>query len=439
MKKLILFALCGLVLTAALFCAGCGSYYGEYDYNGGASGGVNVVLGILNGKFPDQIQSLTFPPAGLPDKISVEWAPSSMADGYRVYRDRGEWWEFDHVCGEYGTDLTLLGETSSASYTDTGLTRGTTYCYGVSAYNEYGETPKFYFTAATQDVPKTPKIYSVTALSEDSIRISWNFVSGVETAAYHVYRTSTNYNLNSSYKEVGCKINTENLEGNFVATCIDTGLSPNTTYYYKVSAYNNAGESGRSAYESAKTFIHIITGTFKDLRDGKTYTTVQIGNQTWMAENLNYNKPGQSWCYAGDTTYCDKFGRLYAWDADICPSGWHLPSADEWTILTLWAEDMGGAKVLKSPDIWKTYSSGYYDYTGTNTSKFNALPGGYRNIVKNTSEGLNTFGNWWTSTPTNSSYYDEYVNNVYMVYNSNEINITEDQIKYSAFSVRCIK
>ncbi|OQY03255.1 MAG: hypothetical protein B6I20_05410 [Bacteroidetes bacterium 4572_117] len=71
-------------------------------------------------------------------------------------------------------------------------------------------------------------------------------------------------------------------------------------------------------------------GSVVDTRDGKTYKTIQIGQQIWMAENLDYNIE-KSYCFAKKTENCEKYGRLYRWEAasKACPEGWHLPSDDE--------------------------------------------------------------------------------------------------------------
>ena len=95
---------------------------------------------------------------------------------------------------------------------------------------------------------------------------------------------------------------------------------------------------------------------FTDIRDGKSYPTVQIGTQCWMAANLNYgsilnssqvqndNCISEKYCYNDVTGNCTKYGGLYQWDEmmkyddtpagqGLCPPGWHVPTDSEWTIL----------------------------------------------------------------------------------------------------------
>ena len=106
-----------------------------------------------------------------------------------------------------------------------------------------------------------------------------------------------------------------------------------------------------------------IPETFTDSRDGKTYKTVKIGNQTWMAENLNFTTAEGSWCYDDDTVNCNKYGRLYSWETarDVCPAGWHLPSKAEFETLL---SNVGGSG-----------SNAYYALKDCGSSGFNALFG----------------------------------------------------------------
>jgi uncharacterized protein (TIGR02145 family) len=149
-----------------------------------------------------------------------------------------------------------------------------------------------------------------------------------------------------------------------------------------------------------------MCSTFVDARDSKTYSTVIVGSQVWMAENLNYgiqvsapNKlgPNQKYCYDNLKYNCDIYGALYPWNVavglgdstlcnfetcedkltgqvqGICPTGWHIPSVKDWNILenTLTSKklDSISADALKSKMDWKR--------SGADSYGFSALPTGY--------------------------------------------------------------
>jgi uncharacterized protein (TIGR02145 family) len=168
---------------------------------------------------------------------------------------------------------------------------------------------------------------------------------------------------------------------------------------------------------------------FKDPRDGKVYRTVKIGNQVWMAENLNY-KIGGSWCYDNDKANGRKYGRLYTWDAAkvACPVGWHLPTRQEWgeLLVTVGGFSVAGKK-LKATSGWDNNGNSTDDYG------FSALPGGYRSSDGGFGNAGNN-GNWWTATESNSD--DAY--NRYVYYSNDNVN-EHYFIKSVGFSVRCLR
>lgn len=106
------------------------------------------------------------------------------------------------------------------------------------------------------------------------------------------------------------------------------------------------------------------TNTMKD-NDGKKYKTVRIGDQVWMAENLNYATNSGSRCYDEDQENCKKYGRLYDWKTanTVCPEGWHLPSKSDFDKLLSNVGDNESSRIKR---LKKGGSSG-----------FNALFGGW--------------------------------------------------------------
>lgn len=145
--------------------------------------------------------------------------------------------------------------------------------------------------------------------------------------------------------------------------------------------------SNESASVSSSTSQQ--TGSFTDSRDGKTYKIVKIGNQTWMAENLNYST-GNSWCYDKSSTNCNNYGRLYDWNTAqrACPSGWRLPSKSDFETLL---RNVGGSG-----------SNAYHALKDGGSSGFSALLGGRRSGSGDFSS-IGQYGNWWSSSAENDT------------------------------------
>jgi uncharacterized protein (TIGR02145 family) len=141
---------------------------------------------------------------------------------------------------------------------------------------------------------------------------------------------------------------------------------------------------------------NFVGDTFTDSRDGQTYKVVKIGNQVWMAENLNYETSTGSWCYDDDTENCDKYGRLYDWKTarKACPKGWHLPTDAEFRRLISF---LGGNKAasikLKAPTRWDDPSN-----KNLNSSGFTARLGGLKYRGANKYFLLESSGIWWSAS-----------------------------------------
>jgi uncharacterized protein (TIGR02145 family) len=194
--------------------------------------------------------------------------------------------------------------------------------------------------------------------------------------------------------------------------------------------------------------------------EGQTYTTVQIGTQCWLKENLNVGTmvPGifsqtdndtiEKYCYYNDDDNCAEYGGLYQWDEimqyetgagmrGICPPGWHVPTDAAWCTLTKYIDpsidcyaigNSGsnfGTK-LKSTTGWA--GSG----NGTNTSGFTALPAGYRTNIGSFG-GLSFYADFWSSTKGGPVYWYRS-----LVYNDNGI-FRYHYDKTAGMSVRCLK
>ncbi|MBO4714201.1 MAG: fibrobacter succinogenes major paralogous domain-containing protein [Fibrobacter sp.] len=211
-----------------------------------------------------------------------------------------------------------------------------------------------------------------------------------------------------------------------------------------------------------------------DERDGKVYKTVKIGEQVWMAENLNYSDSvktpsllGKNLCYDNDEKKCEVAGRLYTWAAaidsvalsakgldcglhkvcelpekvqGICPQGWHLPSSEEWVSLH---SEIGG----------NSYSGSYLksqrwdgDEVNTNFDRFgfSAIPAGeFRKTRMFGDKERDNSGEFFGDEEREAFFWlasedtDRFAYFVYLFQEARSLLTSGD--KDNAHSIRCVK
>ena len=223
----------------------------------------------------------------------------------------------------------------------------------------------------------------------------------------------------------------------------------------KTTSSSSAPKSSSSSVKVVDP-ADVVVGSMTDSRDGQKYKTVKIGEQIWMAQNLNYETVN-SFCYKDNTSYCAKYGRLYIWAAamdsvgtwstngkgcgygstcsptypvrGVCPEGWHLPTQTEWRTLftAVGGQTTAGSKLMST--------SGWYNNgNGTDAFLFSALPAGYRF----SNGGYNYEGYYayfWSSTESDG--YDAYFMGLY--FGNDDASLSDLDEDYYGFSVRCLQ
>jgi len=364
-----------------------------------------------------------------------------------------------NVSFEYGTS-TSYGNTITANqspltgYSETnvsasinGLAIGTTYHFRIIASNSLGVVNSNDMTFTT--LGQAPTVTSLAASSITSISaqlngtVNPNFLS---TSVVFEYGTSTSYGntINASQSPVTGTTSTN------VSASI-TGLAASTLYHFRIVANNTLGTSN----SNDMTFTTLSNSQIVDI-DGNVYNTINIGTQIWMKENLKTTKYRDGtaisycvdtvgWTLLSDGAYCfwgndvsnkNTYGALYNYYSvvsshNLCPTGWHVPTDNEWSTLETYlggASTAGGKLKETGTTYWGTPNLG-----ATNESGFTARPGGMRGA-----DGLyiyiGTYGYWWSSTANLST--DAWNRRLYC--NSTDVTRSNDNKKLGA-SVRCIK
>lgn len=316
------------------------------------------------------------------------------------------------------------GGTGTFTSSLTGLTASTFYYVRAYATNSAGTAYGNEVTFTTSGTANLPTVTTATA----SV---FNFTNATCGGTVTNDGGATVTARGVCYNTTGTPVVTDSktIDGSGTGTFTSTisGLDYGTRYYVRAYATNSAG----TAYGDEKNFqTWNEVGTFTDSRDGHQYIWVKIKDQVWMHDNLAWlpgvspsnvgsDASGYYYVYGNEGTDVDAakatesyttYGVLYNWPAAMasCPSGWHLPTDEEWKTLeknlgmtesdangTLWRNSGNVGMMLKSSTGWANNGNGW------NLSGFKALPGGHRDY----STGYlfqTTTGYFWTANEVNT-------------------------------------
>jgi len=198
--------------------------------------------------------------------------------------------------------------------------------------------------------------------------------------------------------------------------------------------------------------------------DGNNYSSQIIGTQEWMTENLKTTKfcngdiipnltanaqwaatqqsslETAAWSYYNNASSNNSiYGKLYNWYAvadprNLCPCGWHVPSIDEWTILSdyLGGDQVAGGKMKTiGTTLWQSPNT-----SATNTSNFSGRPGGTRSCIDGTFSSIGQWGMWWSSSGSSTSAAGFYGS--FLRYDQSNTSSSSNG-KGNGFSIRCIR
>ena len=322
------------------------------------------------------------------------------------------------------------------------FTSGNQYASDKS-YTVYVRAIRAFPPAPVQPTVTTTEASSITTVTATSGGIVTTDGSETVTARGVCWNTSPNPTTNNNKTING------NGTGSFSSSL--SGLTPATKYYVRAYATNTAG----TAYGNELTFTSAAL-TVSDV-ESNIYNVVLIGSQLWLQENLKTTKynDGTSipnvtddalWSSLSTDAYCwynndaatfkDTYGALYDWYAiktgKLCPTGWHVPTEDEWTTLKYYLgdESVAGGKLKEvGTTHWISPNTGADNSTG-----FTALPGGYRSHITGAFSDIGLIGSWWSSTAEGSAV----IRGREMAYDNAYLSFSYI-IADSGNSVRCVK
>jgi len=326
--------------------------------------------------------------------------------------------------------------------TITGLSGGSNYYVRAYALNSYGISYGLEIPFSTlQGLP-------MVLISSVSVQTTGAVVEGNVTDAggQSIIERGVVWNTTGTPTTLDNKIANGNSLGTYTTQI--SGLTLGSTYFIRTYATNTSG----TAYSNTRTITTALPPVV-DI-DGNYYDTVHIGNQIWFKQNLKttrYRNGGNipyvlgntdwqalttgAWSYyAHDPANDAIYGKLYNWFTTqgdtICPTGWHVPSDSEWTILIdyLGGESVAGGKMKSiGTDYWYNPNTG-----ATNVSGFSALPGGFRNYV-GSFYNIRITAFFWSATSGGG------IAGIRLLGNFSGIVERQDMNKLNGLSIRCLR
>lgn len=329
----------------------------------------------------------------------------------------------------------------------TGLIPNTKYYIRAYAYNEAGAGYGNEISFTTFAQPPIVTTLAATHLTGSSATLNAvvnpNWLASTVTFEYG---TTSNYGTTVTAEQNPVAGGSDTLVNSII-----TGLLPETTYHFRVKAVNNLG----TTIGEELIFTTLSINQISDI-EGNVYNTIQIGTQLWMKENLKVTKyrdgslipivadmtswsglSSGAYCWINNdpVTYFNTYGALYNGytmdDNNLCPTGWHVPTDADWTILTdfLGGLDVAGGK-LKEVDTthWENPNTG-----ATNEFGFTALPSGSRSNYGGFHD-FGRYGYWWSS----SEVITIVASHRGLQYDGSDV-LVGDNDKRFGFSVRCLK
>ncbi len=419
------------------------------------------IITIQSCKKKDTIPSVTTVSVSGITQTSAVSGGNVTSDGGAEVTTKGVCWGTSHNPATNSNETDDGSGTGSFTSNMTALTVNTTYYVRAYATNSqgtaYGNEVSFATSPIALATLTTADVTSITPTTASSGGDIADDGGGTITASGVCWSTTQNPTIANNFTTDGSE------SGGYYSTI--TGLTANTTYYVRAYATNDAGTAYGNQVSFTTTGISAIIfnsnltyGTVSDI-DGNIYKTIQIGTQTWMAENLKTTKyndgtsipnvtdlnswdtlasPGYCWCLNDASTYKAVYGALYNWytvnTGKLCPAGWHVPSYGELNTLVtyLGGVEVAGGKLKETGTThWQTPNG-----DATNESGFTGLPGAARDVTADFGQGnwIGTFGDWWSTT------YDDPVGYyiLELFYNDGSIYFN-GMLNDEGLSVRCLK